>query len=84
MNRNRLTLEQLAESWPSDSQVMGPHKESMSVFARKIVTFAFVFVCLTSSATFYSKRVRLLNMCSCVCQSEDSYCSSSYNRGPSR
>lgn len=36
---------------------------------------------------FYSERVHLLKVCSCclrVCQSEDSYCSSSYSRGPSR
>lgn len=64
MNRTRLTLKQLVESWPSDTQVMGPHKESMSVFVRTVVTFAFVFVCLTSSATFYSERVRLLSVCS--------------------
>lgn len=47
----------------------------------------FCICVLTSSATFYSEHVHLLIVRPCclrVCQSEDSYCSSSYSRGPSR
>lgn len=36
MKRTRLMLKQLVESWPSDSRVVGPRKESVSVW--KIVT----------------------------------------------